>query len=129
VTKARNNVEHVHWRLTPHRTGASLDRRANMLMPSNTEIPDRATQAGIKVARQIGIGWIDPIILRHSEHVSIRLFPSDVVARVLVAARPRAEDQLRRELAVARHLVEKPLRSSVRLRMFPPVLIFKMGLE
>jgi Ser/Thr protein kinase RdoA (MazF antagonist) len=78
-----------------------------MLMPSNTEIPDRATQAAIKVARQIGIGWIDPIILRHSEHISIRLFPSDVVARVLVAARPQAEDRLRLELAVARHLTEK----------------------
>jgi hypothetical protein len=76
-------------------------------MPSNAEIAVLATQAAIQVARLTGIGPIDPIILRHSEHISIRLFPSDVVARVLLARRPEAEDRLRRELAVARHLVEK----------------------
>jgi hypothetical protein len=76
-------------------------------MPPNAEISDRATQAAIQVARLIGIGWTEPVILHHSEHISIRLFPSDVVARVATAARPDAEDLLQRELAVARHLVER----------------------
>jgi hypothetical protein len=77
-----------------------------MLMPSGTEITDRATQAALQVARLIGIGPIEAIILHHSQHISIRLFPSDVVARVLLAGRREAEGQLRRELTVARHLVE-----------------------
>jgi hypothetical protein len=78
-----------------------------MLMPSNQEISDRATQAAIEVARLMGICSVNPIILHHSQHISVRLFPSDAVARILLAGRPEAEDQLRRELTVARHLVEK----------------------
>lgn len=64
-------------------------------------------QAAIRVARELGIDCREPTILHHSQHVSIRLFPSDVVARVLKAEQPEADKQLRRELAVARHLVEK----------------------
>ena len=64
-------------------------------------------QAATWVARHLGIDCIDPIILHHSEHATIRLFPSDVVARVLRAEQPEADEQLRRELAVARHLVRK----------------------
>jgi hypothetical protein len=37
-----------------------------------------APQAAVWVARQLGISCNNPIILHHSQHVSIRLFPSDV---------------------------------------------------
>jgi hypothetical protein len=64
-------------------------------------------QAALHVARQFDIDCIDPIILHHSQHVSIRLFPSNIVARVLPAEQPQVDKQLRRELAIARHLVHK----------------------
>jgi hypothetical protein len=76
-------------------------------MASQAQISTRAMQAAIWVARRLGIDCIDPIILHHSQHVSIRLFPSDVVARVLKAKQPEADKLLRRELAIARHLVQK----------------------
>jgi hypothetical protein len=75
--------------------------------PSQAQISIGAMQAAIRVARQFGIDCIEPIILHHSQHVSIRLVPSDVVARVLRVEQPRDEEQLCRELAVARHLVQK----------------------
>lgn len=75
-------------------------------MISSAQISTRAVQAAIWVARRLGIDCIDPIILHHSEHVSIRLFPSDVVARVS-SPKPEADKLLRRELQIARHLVRK----------------------
>jgi Ser/Thr protein kinase RdoA (MazF antagonist) len=74
-------------------------------MASQAQISAGAMQAAIGVARQLDIDCIDPTILHHSQHVSIRLFPSDVVARVQ-RAEP-GDTQLRRELAVAWHLVQK----------------------
>jgi len=76
-------------------------------MRHNAEISDRAVQAAIQVAHRIGIDCTDAAILHHSQHVSIRVFPSDVVARVRIAKRPETENELRREIAVARHLVAK----------------------
>jgi Ser/Thr protein kinase RdoA (MazF antagonist) len=76
-------------------------------MGGQGQISNGAVRAAIWVARQLGIDCIDPIILHHSQHVSIRLFPLDVVARVLRAGQPHGDEQLRRELAVARHLVQK----------------------
>jgi hypothetical protein len=76
-------------------------------MAPQAQFATRAIQTAIWVARRLGIDCIDPIVLHHSQHVSIRLFPSDVVARVRRAEQPQADKQLRRELAVARHLVQK----------------------
>jgi hypothetical protein len=107
----------VPRRRTTRRTGAVLLGRnlqcpmnapsGRSLLASQAHIAARAMQAAMAVARQLDIGCSEPTILRHSQHVSIRLFPSDVVARVLQAEQPEAERQLCRELAVARHLVQK----------------------
>jgi hypothetical protein len=75
-------------------------------MAAQAQISIEAIQAAIWVARQFGINCSNPVILHHSQHVSIRLFPSDVVARIL-KAEPQGEQSLRRELAVAWHLVQK----------------------
>jgi hypothetical protein len=76
-------------------------------MMSRTQPSTRAIQAVTRVARGLGIGRVDPMILHESQHISIRLCPLDVVARVVSAKEPKAEKKLRRELAVARHLVQK----------------------
>jgi hypothetical protein len=73
-------------------------------------MPDRLTRAmnaAIWAARHLDIDYTDPIVLHHSEHLSIRLLPSNIVVRVLTADRPEADKQLRRELAIASHLVQK----------------------
>jgi hypothetical protein len=67
----------------------------------------RALQAATSVAHRLGVYCVEPMILHHSEHVSIALFPSDIVARVVRAENANAENKLRRELEVVRHLVEK----------------------
>ncbi len=64
-------------------------------------------QAATSVARRLGIDRIDPIVLHESEHTSIRLFPLDVVARVVRIANKEGRMTLCRELAVVRHLVER----------------------
>jgi Ser/Thr protein kinase RdoA (MazF antagonist) len=64
-------------------------------------------QTAMRVAQRLGIECSAPILLHRSQHLSIRLSPSDVVARVLPAEHLAAQEQLHRELAVARHLVEK----------------------
>ena len=51
----------------------------------------------------LGVGRVDPVVLHTSQHVSIRLLPTDLVAR---AVRDDAQslDRLRRELSVGQHL-------------------------
>jgi len=64
-----------------------------------------AISAATEVARRLGAGTIEPVVLRDSNHVSIRLAPLRVVARVFEISRnPSAVADLARELAVARHL-------------------------
>jgi Ser/Thr protein kinase RdoA (MazF antagonist) len=50
---------------------------------------------------------MEPVVLHESQHVSIRLFPFDIVARVVGTQEGEAAARLERELAVARHLVER----------------------
>jgi Ser/Thr protein kinase RdoA (MazF antagonist) len=76
-------------------------------MTPQAQTVEEAVQAARSLALHLGIACARPMILHHSEHVSIRLSPSDVVVRVRAAERSESEGQLRRELAVARHLVEK----------------------
>jgi hypothetical protein len=66
-----------------------------------------AVHAAFETAARLGLGRVDPVVLHHSQHVSIRLFPLKVVARVMRMDEPAAEARLRRELAVAGHLVAK----------------------
>src|SRR5262245_60758715 len=71
------------------------------------EMIGQALEAVRAVALRLGIRCNDPMVLHHSEHVVVRLYPSDVVARVLPAGQGGSELDLCRELAVARHLVRK----------------------
>ena len=67
----------------------------------------QALEAARAVAQRLGIRCNDPMVLHHSEHVVVRLYPSAVVARVRPARQGGSELDLCRELAVARHLVRK----------------------
>jgi Ser/Thr protein kinase RdoA (MazF antagonist) len=62
-----------------------------------------ALEAAIQVARRLGIGCADPVVLHASQHVSIRLLPAGPVARV-VRDDSHSVDRLRRELMVTRFL-------------------------
>lgn len=71
------------------------------------DVSARAVHAAISLARRLGADGVAATILHTSEHISIRLSHLDVVARVRVADRPAIDQELRRELAVAWHLVRK----------------------
>jgi Phosphotransferase enzyme family len=62
-----------------------------------------ALAATREVARRLGVGRVHPVVLHISQHVSIRLLPTGLVAR---AVRDDAQslDRLRRELSVGQHL-------------------------
>jgi aminoglycoside phosphotransferase (APT) family kinase protein len=67
----------------------------------------RAIQAAADLARELNIGQVEPEVLHISEHVSIRLHPLDLVARMLPADGADAQARLRRELDVVGHLVRR----------------------
>src|SRR5258708_34533064 len=50
---------------------------------SQAQIPAGAVEAATRLARRLGIDRVDPGILHKSQHISIRLFPLDIVARVV----------------------------------------------
>jgi hypothetical protein len=77
------------------------------MAPPDQHVSIRALQAATSVAHRLGVDCVDPTILHHSEHISIALFPSDIVARVVRAENIEAEKKLRREVEVGRHLVQK----------------------
>jgi Phosphotransferase enzyme family len=62
-----------------------------------------AVAAAMKVAQCLRVGRVHPVVLHTSQHVTIRLLPTDLVAR---AVRDDAQslDRLRRELSVGQHL-------------------------
>jgi hypothetical protein len=97
------------WQTRADHTASSTDRQAGYdgRMPSQAELVNRAVQAVVRVARELGIDCIEPTVLHHSEHVSVRLYPASIVARVLGAEQPNAARELCRELAVAQHLVRR----------------------
>jgi hypothetical protein len=76
-------------------------------MTPQEQISVRAMEAAILVAHRLGIECAGAKLLRHSAHTTVGLFPSDIVARVRRAERPEAGRGLRRELAVAVHLMGK----------------------
>jgi hypothetical protein len=66
-----------------------------------------AVEAATRLVRHLGLDRVDPTILHESQHITIGLSPLDIVARVVSADQAEAIRRLNRELAVARHLVEK----------------------
>ncbi len=74
---------------------------------SQAQIPAGAVEAATRLAHRLGIDRVDPGILHKSQHISIRLFPLDIVARVVSLDQAGAIERLNREVAVVQHLVEK----------------------
>lgn len=67
----------------------------------------QGVEASLRIARRIGIRFSEPRVLHDSRYVSIHLRPSEVVARVARVDKPLSKERFERELAVARHLIEK----------------------
>jgi hypothetical protein len=78
-----------------------------MAVDEQAQIRARAKHAVISLAARFGLAPIEPVILHHSQHISIRLLPLDVVARVVRGDEAEAGNKLRRELAVVRHLIRR----------------------
>jgi aminoglycoside phosphotransferase (APT) family kinase protein len=74
--------------------------------PSQTRISSAAVEAAVRLGRRLGIGRVDPVVLRASRNVSIRLAPLNVVARAIASVDGKTIEWTTRELNVARHLVE-----------------------
>lgn len=64
-----------------------------------------AVQAMTRLARRLGMGGVQPLFLRNSQHISVRLLPHDVVARAMRAGAPEATARLTLEVDIAHHLV------------------------
>ena len=71
---------------------------------SHSHISSRAVEAATRLAQRLRIPCRDPIILHESLHISIRLFPLDVVARAVSIGDQEATNRLTREICIARHL-------------------------
>ena len=72
----------------------------------DNELISEAMDAASEVARFVGAGRVEQILLHHSEHVTV-LWPSvKTVARIVLGTEESAE-LLSRELAVARYLAER----------------------
>jgi Ser/Thr protein kinase RdoA (MazF antagonist) len=67
----------------------------------------QALRAADAVAQQLASGQAAPVLLHHSQHISVHLPSLASVARIRVCASPETADGLTRELAVARYLVER----------------------
>jgi hypothetical protein len=65
-----------------------------------------AVAATMKVPQCLHVGRVDPVVLHTSQHVSIRLFPTGLVARA-VPDDAQSLNRLRRELSVAQHLAAR----------------------
>src|SRR5258708_10928275 len=74
---------------------------------SQAQIPAGAVEAATRLARRLGIDRVDPGILHKSQHISIRLFPLDIVARVVSLDQAVAIERLNREIAALQHLYKK----------------------
>jgi hypothetical protein len=62
-----------------------------------------AVTAAMELGRRLGIGRVNPVVLHTSQHVSIRLLPTSLVARA-VCDDAQSLARLRRELSVGQHL-------------------------
>jgi len=92
-------------------------------MPSsiNDDLVSQAMGAASEMAGRIGAGQVDPVLLHHSQHISVLWPRLETVARIVVCAENDAIERLSRELAVARHL------SGRRAPIVPPSGRFPAG--
>lgn len=73
---------------------------------SQIQMSSRAVEAAIRLAQRLGVRRVDPVILHESRRVTIRLFPLDLVARVVSIHDQEATSRLCGEIDIARHLAK-----------------------
>jgi hypothetical protein len=96
-------------------------RGESMPSPIKNQLISQAMEAASGVADRIGAGQVDPVLLHHSQHISV-LWPSvQTVVRIVVCDEDDATERLSRELSVARHLGER------RAPIVPPSERFPAG--
>jgi hypothetical protein len=82
--------------------------------------PEEDVAAAAACARDLGLGTVEPVVLKVAHHTSVRLAPHPIVARVdSSAALDRIVPAMRRELDVAQHLA-RAAAPSVRPTVDPP---------
>jgi hypothetical protein len=75
---------------------------------SDRPLPEEDVAAAVACARDLGLGRVEPQVLKLAHHTSVRLAPWPIVARVDSSfAVERIVPFMRRELAVAQHLEAK----------------------
>jgi hypothetical protein len=70
------------------------------------DVSRRAAFAAAAVGQRFVAAPITPIVLHHSQHITVLLHPIAIVARVLSLSPTRTAESLSRELEIARHLGE-----------------------
>ena len=90
-----------------------------MTAQTQAEISSQAVEAARLLFRRLGLGQANPVVLHHSQHVSIRLDPFEYVARTKSQSEPAVFERLEREVGVARYLAEQDAPST---RPLPGVL-------
>jgi hypothetical protein len=93
----------------------------SMPSPIKNQLISRAMEAASEVAGRIGAGQVDPVLLHHSQHISVLLPSIQTVARIVVCEDDGATERLSRELSVARYLSER------RAPIVPPSGCFPAG--
>jgi predicted trehalose synthase len=73
---------------------------------SSTQMSSRAVQSAIRLVHRLGVRHVDPVILHESQRISIRLFPLNVVARIVSIHDQEAASRFSRESEVVRHLAK-----------------------
>jgi aminoglycoside phosphotransferase (APT) family kinase protein len=78
-----------------------------MSLHDDEDISRRAASAAATVGKRFVAAPITPLVLHHSQHITVLLHPIAIVARVLPPSPTRTAESLSRELEIARHLGER----------------------
>lgn len=87
------------------------------------DVRDRAVRAAVETAAAHGIRACEPVVLADGFNVLVRLRPAPVVARVMTLSsglRPRGDERIARELAVAQFLASRGIPVSRPTSEAPP---------
>lgn len=87
------------------------------------DVRDRAVRAAVETAAAHGIRACEPVVLADGSNVLVRLRPAPVVARVMTLSsvlRPRGDERIARELAVAEFLASRGIPVSRPTSEAPP---------
>lgn len=95
------------------------------------DVRDRAVRAAVETAAVHGVRACEPVVLADGFNVLVRLRPAPVVARVMTLSsvlRPRGDERIARELAVAEFLASRGIPVSRPTSEVPPGPHLRRGL-